>query len=266
MKINQQNIRIIRNIALVPDKIFLMELESAHLSREAKPGQFIEVRCVQTLDPLLPRPFSIHDAEDNKIKILYQVVGEGTKLLSLKRPGDEISVLGPLGTGFSVDKKKKKAILFAGGMGAAPLYFLARKLIEKNIDVELYFGTRNKENLITINPFKKLGIKIHIASEDGSCGEKGMITCLLNNKVGAPIASSGQSIFTCGPRPMMKEIARWALKNNLTGQASLEKEMACGVGVCLGCVVKIKGDYKRVCKDGPVFDINEVDWEENENK
>jgi dihydroorotate dehydrogenase electron transfer subunit len=258
----QQNIKVISNTALLPDKIFLMELESAYLADRAKPGQFVEVRCSETLDPLLPRPFSIHDAEDNKIKILYQVVGEGTRLLSGKRPGDEISVLGPLGTGFFIDKKMKKAILFAGGMGAAPLYFLARKLIEKNIDVELYFGTRNKENLITINPFKKLGIKIHIASEDGSCGKKGLITCLLDNKVGAPIASSGQSIFTCGPRPMMKEIAKWALKNNLTGQASLEKEMACGVGVCLGCVVKIKGEYKRVCKEGPVFAIDDVDWGE----
>ncbi|MEW6088363.1 MAG: dihydroorotate dehydrogenase electron transfer subunit [bacterium] len=260
--IRQQNIKIISNTVLVPGKIFLMELESSYVSRKAKPGQFVEIRCGETLDPLLPRPFSIHDAKDNKIKILYRIVGEGTKLLSLKRSGDKISVLGPLGTGFSIDKKKKKSILFVGGMGVAPLYFLAHKLIEKNIDVELYFGAKSSENLITIAPFKKLGIKIHIATEDGSCGKKGLITCLLDNKLFVGAGLGLPSVYTCGPRPMMKEIAKWALKNNITGQASLEKEMACGVGVCLGCVVKIKGEYKRVCKEGPVFGMNEVDWDE----
>lgn len=261
MTINQQNIKIINNTALVPDKIFLLELTSKHLSRNAKPGQFIEIRCGQDLDPLLPRPFSIHSVKGNKIKILYKVVGKGTKLLSLKSPGDEISVLGPLGKGFSIDKKKKRSILFAGGMGTAPLYFLARALIERKLDVELYFGTKNSENLITMNPFKKLGVKIHTASEDGSCGKKGLITCLLDDKILKKTKSS--KIYICGPWSMMKEIAKWASKNKLTGQVSLEKEMACGVGVCLGCVVKIKGEYKRVCREGPVFDISDVDWEEN---
>lgn len=263
MMISQQKIKIIKNKALVPDKVFLMELESVNLARKAKPGQFVEIRCSETLNPLLPRPFSIHDAKDNKIKILYQVVGEGTKLLSRKRSGDEISVLGPLGTGFSINKKNKKALLFAGGMGAAPLYFLARRLIEKNIDVELYFGAKSLDNLKVINPFIRLGIKIYIASEDGSCGKKGLITCFLDNKLFVGAGLGLPSVYTCGPLPMMEKIAKWALKNNLKGQASLEKEMACGVGVCLGCVVKIKGEYKRICKEGPVFEINDVDWGEN---
>ncbi|MFH1287653.1 MAG: dihydroorotate dehydrogenase electron transfer subunit [bacterium] len=254
MMIKQQNINIVSNIALVPDKIFLMELKSAYLAREAKPGQFVEVKCSKTFDPLLPRPFSIHDVENGMIKILYQVVGRGTKLLSQKKVGDKVNVLGPLGNGFSIDVKMAKALLFAGGMGAAPLYFLARKLVEKNKDVELYFGAKSSKNLLTINQFKKLGIKIHVATEDGSCGKKGLITCLDVRAI-----HESPLLYTCGPWPMMKEIAKWALKHNLTGQVSLEKEMACGVGVCLGCVVKIRGEYKRVCKDGPVFAMNEVD-------
>ncbi len=262
--IKQQNTKIISNIALVANKIFLMELESKYLASEARPGQFVKIRCDQTLDPLLPRPFSIYDAENGRIKILYQVVGQGTRLLSQKKPGDEVSILGPLGNGFSIDGKKTNAMLIAGGIGAAPLYFLARKLVEENKDVKLYFGAKNKENLSTIDQFKKLGIGIHIATEDGSYGVKGFVTCLLNNKFLVGAQNFVPLLYVCGPWPMMKEIAKFCQKNNLTGQASLEKEMACGVGACLGCVVKIKGEYKRVCNDGPVFNMSDVDWEGNE--
>lgn len=258
--LKQQTTKIISNIALSKDKIFLMELESEHLAHNAKPGQFVKIRCNQTSDPLLPRPFSIYDADDDRIKILYQVVGDGTKLLSQKRAGDEVDVLGPLGNGFPIDEKVVRAVrepplLFAGGIGVAPLYFLARKLREPPM---LYFGAKNSEYLPIIESFRKLGIKIHVATEDGSCGEKGMVTCL---NVGA--VRESPMLYACGPWPMMKEIAKFCQKNNLTGQASLEKEMACGIGACLGCVVKIKGEYKRVCKEGPVFDMNEVDWDEN---
>lgn len=264
-KLRLSRCKIISNIALVKDRIFLMELESDCLAHNANPGQFVKIRCNQTSDPLLSRPFSIYDAENGRVKILYQVVGRGTKLLSQKKAGDVVDVLGPLGNGFSlkVGANNHSPLLFAGGIGVAPLYFLARRFVRATgRSPLLYFGARSSEYLPIVEPFKKLGVKVYIATEDGSCGEKGMVTCLLDNKfVGAN--NHSPLLYICGPWPMMKEIARFCQKNNLTGQASLEKEMACGIGACLGCVIKIRGEYERVCKDGPVFDINEADWDEN---
>ncbi|MDI6606108.1 MAG: dihydroorotate dehydrogenase electron transfer subunit [Candidatus Omnitrophota bacterium] len=224
------------------------------ISGSCLPGQFLTLRLTDGYEPLLRRPFSIHRATGPNIEILYELVGRGTEILSQKKPGEVLDIIGPLGNGFTLNRQ---AIIIAGGMGVAPLIFLAEKLREFKIIVLL--GAKTKNQLLCERDFKKLGCQVKIATDDGSKGYNGKVTQLLQHLL-STIDHRPSTIYGCGPRPMLKEVARISGRHHLPAQLSLEEHMACGIGACLGCAVNTKEGYQRVCKDGPVFDAARIIW------
>jgi len=250
----QTNSKIIKNFGVAVD-YYKMVLDAPSIAKRARPGQFINIRVSEKYEPLLRRPFSIHRVSDSKIEILYEVIGKGTELLSHKKSGGKLDVLGPLGNGFDLNSKPiKKAILVAGGMGVAPLNFLAERLSKYN--TEVLIGAKKRNQILCEKEFKKLGCDVRIATDNGSRGFKGLVTTLLKKSL--TNKNKPSIIFACGPKPMLKEIIKISKRNRISAQVSLEEHMACGIGVCFGCVVKTKNGYKKVCKDGPVFYTKEL--------
>ena len=233
------------------------------IAKEARPGQFVNIRVSAALDPLLRRPISIHAASGPKIEILYKVVGKSTQILSEKKPGDYLDILGPSGNGFEYEEpgaKNQKPILVGGGMGVAPLMFLA-KAFKGNKPLVL-IGAKAKDHIYCENEFKKLGCEVKISTDDGSKGFNGKVTDLLKKVLPLAMSNKPLVIYACGPRPMLKEIARISKEKGIPAQISLEEHMACGIGACLGCVADTIDGYKRVCKDGPVFDAGKIIFRE----
>jgi len=255
----------------VAPNIYLMRLASSTIAQQAIPGQFVHIRCSKDCYPLLRRPLSIHriDKEKGEIFILFQVVGEGTKLLAQRAVRDDLDILGPIGNGFSIFPESKKVLMVGGGMGVAPLLALAEESIDQDKKVRTLIGAPGKELVISEDIFKSLGAKVDIATEDGSYKYKGSVTGLLTEVISGWIPDQ---IFACGPKPMLKKVAEIASNTNIDCQLSLEERMACGIGACLGCVCKIKTknkkedkvkyEFKRVCVDGPIFKASEVIWDE----
>lgn len=236
-----------------------LEFESGLIARGALAGQFVNIRVSDTLEPLLRRPISIHGVKASKVKIIYEVLGKGTQILATRKPGEFLDVLGPLGNGFNYSRPAKstpaKNILIAGGMGVAPLVFLAEKLkLGKPL---VLIGARTKQQILCLQEFKALGCTVELATDDGSLGFKGRVTDLLSLILGQ---TKALGLFSCGPHLMLKAVAQVAQENKIPAQLSLEEHMACGVGACLGCVVTTKTGYKSVCKDGPVFSSEELIW------
>ena len=228
----------------------------------AKPGQFVMVHPDNGTDPLLRRPFSIHRLITLKhdaacIEILYKIVGKGTRQMVKLSPGDRIDILGPLGNGFVISDRLQRVYIAGGGIGAAPLLFLASALRSmKNGPVEctLFLGGRSKSDLLCMNEFVDTGIKLHVSTDDGTAGEKGFLT----NPLEAAIQENcPDMIYACGPMGMLACVAGIAEKYETSCQVSIETVMACGMGACLGCAVKEKtsdAQYLHACLDGPVFD------------
>jgi len=246
---------------------WLMGFRSKNLASRAKPGQFLMVHLGRTTkDPLLRRPFSIHRIQDNnQLVLLYKIVGKGTLLLSCLKKDDSISVIGPLGNGFTISKPHEKILLIAGGMGIAPLFFLAQFLdkVQKQ-KTTMFLGFRTSQEVILINELKNLNIDLSLTTEDGSSGIKGLVTDLLDEYRGQEV-NQLSTIYACGPILMLKKIAQMATASNLRCYVSLEGHMACGIGICLGCAVKANNNtnkpYYYVCQDGPVFSSEMIDWQ-----
>jgi len=241
---------------------YKMRIHSPQIARSAYPGQFVHLICGNATNALLRRPFSFHRIDQDTFEVLYRIIGVGTKLLAKRKKNDTIDILGPLGNGFNVNgskKKKPKAILVAGGMGVAPLFALAECLRGKQ-DVLALIGARNKKELICCDEFKRLGAEVKIATDDGSCGHRGFVTELLEKRLLSRVNLESLAIYTCGPKPMLRELARLSRNFGVVSYGSLEENMACGVGACLGCAVDTTSGYRRVCKDGPVFNLWEIIW------
>ncbi|MEO0131562.1 MAG: dihydroorotate dehydrogenase electron transfer subunit [candidate division WOR-3 bacterium] len=239
------------------EEIYSMKLNSPHVAKQAKPGQFVMIRITNDYSFILPRPFAIADCTKNMIRIVYRVVGKGTKVLSTRKPGEILNVLGPLGK--PIPKlKNKKVVLCAGGVGIAPLRFLASKLA-KNNEIFLYYGAKTKKELILVNELKPLCRKMVLATEDGSYGKKGVILDFLspdflrNQKI--------NYIFASGPLPMLKNLElKLQILPEIPVYGFLEAKMGCGCGLCYCCGVKTReGKYLRICTDGPVFSLKKVD-------
>lgn len=235
---------------------YKMGLYAPRIAQEAKPGQFVHVRTEDGYDPLLRRPFSIYKSEDERIEIFYKVVGSGTELLSRKKTGNRIDILGPLGQGFKISPNSKRIVLVAGGMGIAPLYFLAERLDRK--DILLLLGAESKGKILYLEDLKNLNVEVQIATEDGSQGHKGLLSKLFYHLIKKN--SQIDLVYACGPVPMLKEIAQLSLKYKIPCQVSLEQSMGCGIGVCRGCIIKGESGYLRVCSDGPVFQARQILW------
>jgi len=220
----------------------------------AQPGQFVQVAVSKTYDPFLKRPFSVHDCSADTLTLLYRVSGRGTGLLAGKRTGEQLEVVGPLGTAFPVETADR-IILVAGGIGSAPLFYLLKSLRAAGKKVTFLYGARSKEELILREQYQMLADEYGEATEDGSCGHHGLVTELV-----ADALDKGRTVlYACGPEAMLRAVAELAKANNCSCYVSLEAHMACGVGACLGCVVaNAQGEYVRVCVDGPVFPAREV--------
>lgn len=252
----QVSATIISNIELMP-RHHLIRIEAPEIARESVPGQFINIGCGH--DFILRRPLSIHQVDNShQISILFAVVGAGTHWLSQRHKGDKLDVLGPLGNGFSVQPASKKLLLAAGGIGIAPLVFLAQKVLKGGKFIKLLLGARTKDGLYPRELMPE-GIETLITTEDGSEGTKGKVTDALPGYVGW-----ADQIYACGPLAMYQSIAKqrenW--KSKPLVQVSLEVRIGCGIGACFGCSIKTKNGMKRVCRDGPVFNLDEIILEE----
>ncbi len=228
------------------DSIFEMVLKGDTSSITA-PGQFINIK----LDGFyLRRPISICDYDDTTITIIYKVVGEGTEVMSKMNSGEMLDVLCGLGNGFDTSKSMDKPVLIGGGVGVPPMYNLCKKLIDENKDVRVILGFNKKDEIFYEDEFKKLGANVKVTTVDGSYGIKGFVTDALKE-------TDYSYFFTCGPMPMFKAIEATA---TTSGQYSFEERMGCGFGACMGCSCKTKYGNKRICKDGPVLEREEIIW------
>jgi dihydroorotate dehydrogenase electron transfer subunit len=247
---------VISNVELMPGH-HLIHIEAPDIAKEAKPGQFITISCGQ--DFILRRPLSIHQVEKRKgLSILFAVVGAGTQWLSQRQKNEKLDLLGPLGNGFSVQPASQKLLLAAGGMGIAPLVFLVQRALDEGKIVKLLLGARTK-NCLYPEELLPDGIETIFTTEDGSYGEEGKLTDILPKYV-----DWADQVYACGPLAMYQSIAgqskQWRSKPPI--QISLEVRMGCGIGACFSCSIKTKKGMKQVCRDGPVFNLDEVLLEE----
>ncbi len=240
---------------------YRLVLKAKELAVNALPGQFVMLRVTENRDPLLARPFGIYSFPSrSSIEIFYRVVGRGTTLLTRMEAGQKLSLLGPLGKGFPMPDKTATPVLVAGGSGFPPLHFFARHLVKAQ--AEVFIGARDKETLppaSVLKSFREHTRKVHIATEDGSLGHKGMPTDILSTFLVKKTAHV--VIYACGPHAMLAAVSRIAKEHAVPCYVSMEERMACGLGVCVGCSIPMKaGGYKLACKEGPVFDSQEIDW------
>lgn len=237
----------------------IIRLRCPDIAQESQPGQFIMVRCGE--EYILPRPFSIHQLDNKGNMALFFAVledGKGTGWLSQRDISDTVELFGPLGNGFSINPDSQNLLLVAGGIGIAPLYFLAQEALNQGYSVTLLLGASNASQLYPrhLLPSKA---KLITTTEDGTNGQKGMVTELLPDFIGW-----ADQVFACGPATMYRDMANkyHPLLKDKSVQVSLEMRMGCGLGVCYGCTVKTKNGLKQVCRDGPVFDLDDVIWDE----
>jgi dihydroorotate dehydrogenase electron transfer subunit len=243
---------------------YRLALKAPEAAALAVPGQFVMLRVTENMDPLLARPFGISSVITGKsIELFYRVAGRGTSLLTRGETGHTLSLLGPLGKGFPLPGKDITPALIAGGSGFPPLHFLALRAGARSHFIS---GARDKECLPPVGVLKSLREhteKVHIATEDGSAGRKGLSTDILNAFLAGRERKTRMVIYACGPHAMLAAVSRIAAEHSILCYVSMEERMACGLGACMGCSIPVKaGGYKRACKEGPVFDSREIEWGE----
>lgn len=234
---------------------YLLWLEAPGIAGIARPGQFVMLRCED--QTFLRRPLSIHrvSADKTRLAFLFAVVGQGTSWLAGLKPGERLDLLGPLGNGFDIAPGPKRAVLLAGGLGIAPLSFLADELASQSVRVALLYGAASSALLYPEHLLPATAEYVP-ATEDGSYGRRGFITAYL-----ADYLSDDTALFACGPTPMYRTMAAMNGLADRDVQVSLETGMACGLGVCYGCTVKTRNGLKQVCKQGPIFNMHDIIWE-----
>lgn len=242
---------------------FRFTIEAPAMGQEARPGQFVMVKVSDGAFPLLRRPLGIHDANAGGIELFFKVAGQGTGILSQKKSGDRLDIIGPLGQGFTISAatKGKKVYVVGGGRGIAPLYFLARELVKAGTRPFVLYGGRCLADIPLRDRFEKAGIELLCSTDDGSFGFAGLVTELATLELAKERPAM---IYACGPDPMMKALAAIAAKHKIPAEFSLESIMGCGIGACWGCVHRIRdeqGDgWVKICEEGPVFPGERILW------
>jgi dihydroorotate dehydrogenase electron transfer subunit len=236
------------------NKIYLLKIDCPKISKIVKPGQFLNIKVSGSVFPLLRRPFSVCDVEGDFFYLMFNIYGEGTKILAHKTKGDTVDVLGPLGNGFNLSGDFKTAVIIAGGLGAAPFPYFTRA-ISPTKNILTFIGGRTKNDIITY------GLKnVSISTDDGSAGLKGNVIDLLNENL-SQLKKDKVKLFACGPTAMLKALKVFCEEHDFDCDASTECAMACGFGICQGCPIEAVNNpdkYYLVCKDGPVFNIRDV--------
>ncbi|NPV70811.1 MAG: dihydroorotate dehydrogenase electron transfer subunit [Firmicutes bacterium] len=240
---------------------YRLRLEAPAVANEARPGQFVMVRCSHTLDPLLRRPLTVCALypESGQLELLYKVVGKGTRLLSEIPVGARVDVVGPLGNGYTLLPEAQTIAVVGRGVGVASVFGVAQAARAEGRRVFAFVSARTRDLLLRVKSLREMGCCVEVSTDDGSAGHCGLVTDLLRPKVGPE--GIGE-VFVCGSNRLTRAVAEVALENGISAQVSLEAHMACGVHACMGCVrlVGISGNqsYKKVCEDGPVFWVDEV--------
>lgn len=250
---------------MLSEDVVRLTVHSPRIAASARPGQFVMLKTSSVLDPLLRRPFSISQTIDNDcIQIVFKILGKGTKLLAESKIGQPVDIVGPLGKGFRAEGQIP-VCLVGGGMGIAPLLFLAREIVEnmKSAQLFVFLGARNATELKPFDDdFNRLGLHPFLATDDGSLGHHGLVTELMTAQFSEH--SVDFRVVSCGPYPMLKAVATLCRGWQWPCEVSLETIMACGMGACLGCAIpraeKLGDGYLHVCSDGPVFDAEAVLW------
>ncbi len=249
--------KIINNLPL-NSKTSLLSIEPLEQVINPEPGQFYMIEVGNSFDPLLKRPFSYFRKTEEGIQFLYTIKGKGTSLMKDFKQGKFININGPLGTGYPKLEKGYTPLLVAGGIGIASIFSLAETFAKKAI---ILYGARNKDNILALNELKGLTDELIISTDDGSLGEKGTVIDVLNDFLTRRSSLVPRHLlYACGPKPMLEAISKIVIDKGINGYVSMEENMACGFGACLGCAVKTIHGYKRVCKEGPVFPIEEIVW------
>jgi len=265
--------RILANQEIAPG-YWRMRIQAPGAVAGCRPGQFLMFRVQLSLLPLLRRPFGIFrtgfqpsDVDGlppvEYLEILYKVVGQGTAMMSELHQGDRVEILSPLGRGFDSGEPGRPKILVGGGIGLVPLYMLAEQLVGGS-EVRLLMGGRTRDDIIVVTEFERLGVQTYVSTEDGSLGDRGLVTAVLEQQLEE---NPDAEVFACGPLPMLEAVCGICRQRQVPLQVSLEALMACGVGACLGCVVKGTGhseDHPRflcTCKEGPVFRAEQLAWD-----
>ncbi len=257
----------------IQEDCFLMKVKIASSFENPLPGQFVMIRIAGLNDPFLSRPISIYSFSRSKnyclIELLYHVVGKGTQILAGLIKGSQVEINGPLGNGFEITDVKKNIVFIAGGIGIAPLSLLIEHLSRRS-DLSLsamilYMGAQSAAAIVGLDKLQKLCHNINVCTDDGTIGIKSLVTQSFQKDM-KKFTSDNTSIYACGPKAMLKSLAKILNKNKFSCQVSLEERMACGTGACMGCAVAVKDKqgvlgYKRVCADGPVFNLADIIWE-----
>lgn len=239
------------------DSFHVIKLTPATPLPEILPGQFVQALVADSPGTFLRRPLSVHDVDvsENTLSLLIQIAGKGTERLSRLQPGEKLNLIFPLGNSFTLPQKGESVLLTGGGCGMAPLFYLGRKVIESGAYPHFALGFRNRSRIIGHEEFRSLG-KVHLATEDGSEGYRGFVT-------GIPAfrEENWDRVYSCGPEAMMKAVAAECLRRDIFCEVSLENLMACGIGVCLCCVVPTTSGNLSTCTDGPVFNVHDLKWQ-----
>ena len=257
MKKYMLDLRVTENLR--PHKDYcLLKLTAEHPLPEMLPGQFVQVKVEGSPTTFLRRPISINfvDRDRNELWLLIQLVGDGTRAMAACQSGDLLNLVFPLGNSFTIPSSSQswKPLLIGGGVGTAPMLFLGAELKKAGFEPVFLLGARSKDDVLQLDYFRKYGL-VYITTEDGSLGEKGYVTdhSILKD-------DHFDQIYTCGPKPMMMAVARYAEQKKIACEVSLENTMACGIGACLCCVENTRQGHVCVCTEGPVFNIDKLTW------
>ena len=251
---------VIISLTNIRGNLYTMSLRAPAIAETAKPMQFVNIALGDLSDPLLRRPFSLSGIypDSGVIGITWAVVGRGTQIMARWQAGESVRVLGPLGNGLDIDEldTSQGLLLVAGGTGLAPMIPLVSRALAKDAEVHIFYGARSADDLLDMGG----GCRVHLATEDGSIGFKGLVTGLLESSWMGALGDSKPTVISCGPRPMLSAVKRICRRHRLPLLVSLEERMACGYGVCQGCAVpSARGGYHRVCTEGPVFWADRLD-------
>ncbi|MBE6464699.1 MAG: dihydroorotate dehydrogenase electron transfer subunit [Eggerthellaceae bacterium] len=241
-----------------------IELSAKDIARLVKPGQFVHLRIPEFGEHILRRPFSVFQADSDAqvIRIVYRVVGEGTRRMTELACGDTVDIIGPIGNGWRLPNEARRVLIIGAGVGAAPVYELAKRGLNSGMDVTVVLGAQTHAELVFEKPYLELGVNVTCATDDGSYGFAGFCTDAALEAVDAAKAAGEPFDYcaVCGPYPVMRIAAGFCREKGIPCEVSMERRMACGIGACLSCVLDTTDGKKRSCVDGPVFDANEVKW------